>query len=253
MSALPGALEWDYSALAEHYRFRAPYAAAALAQLFERAALSPGSDCVDIGAGTGNLTAALVAHGLRVIAVEPNDSMRAIGERTVPQARWLARRGEATGLPRHACRLLAFGSSFNVIPASAALEEAARLVRPGGWLACLWNHRDLDDPLQVALQEAIRKHVPGYRHGRRREDPRPLFAADGRFGDIGCIEAAFRHVVTATDFVAGFRAHATLVRQAGDALPQVLEELARVLAGSGRITVPFVTRIFVARRSNRPE
>lgn len=248
----PAPLDWDYSALAAHYGLRAPYAQAALDELFALLALPAGSDCVDIGAGTGRLTAALVARGLRTTAVEPNEHMRAIGQRDVARARWLPTRGEATDLPPQCCELLTFGSSFNVLPPHAALDTAAHLLRPGGWLVCLWNHRDLDDPLQARLQAAIEQHVPGYAHGSRRDAPSATIAADGRFDDVVRITGALVHTTPARAFVDGFRAHATLVRQAGAALPAVLDDMAAVLAGREHIDVPFITRIYAARRRAAP-
>ena len=242
------ALDWDYGALAAHYRHRAPYAASALARLFTLIALDAGATAADVGAGTGRLTAALVAERFDVIAIEPNDAMRSIGAAFVPGARWLATRGEATGLADASCDLVAFGSSFNVLPAAVALAEAARILRPGSWLACLWNHRDLGDPLQAALQAAIEREVPGYTHGSRREDPRPAIAADGAFDSASALEGTIVHDVASADFVDGFRAHATLVRQAGDRMPRALEALSRVLDRRERIAVPFVTRVFAARR-----
>jgi ubiquinone/menaquinone biosynthesis C-methylase UbiE len=129
------ALDWDYSDLAEHYRLRAPYAQCALDDLLELVQARADTACVDIGAGSGRLSAMLVAAGLQVTAVEPNPQMRAIGQREVPHACWLAARGEDTGLPDRCCDLVTFGSSFNVMPAQAALATAARLLRPSGWLA----------------------------------------------------------------------------------------------------------------------
>lgn len=245
-------LEWDYTALAPHYRLRAPYAQAALDELFATIGAERTGDCVDIGAGTGRLSAMLVSRGLRVIAVEPNAGMREIGRREVPEACWIAARGEATGLAQGCCGLLTFGSSFNVMPAGAALDTAARLLRPGGWLAVAWNHRDLDDPLQASLQAAIRNHVPTYAHGARRDDPTPSILADGRFSAVRVIAATLVHATSTQEFLAGFLAHATLIRQAGDALPLVLDEMKDILRDRSRIEVPFTTRIYVARRNETP-
>jgi SAM-dependent methyltransferase len=248
MSAAAAALDWDYGALAEHYRHRAPYADGALAELFTLVALDTGALAADIGAGTGRLTAALVARRFDVIAIEPNAAMRAIGSVLVPDARWLAARGEATGLADASCDLVGFGSSLNVLPPAVALAEAARLLKPRAWLACLWNHRDLGDPLQAALQAAIESEVPGYAHGSRREDPRPAIDADGRFDPACALQGTVVHDVACADFVDGFRAHATLVRQAGARMPRVLDALTLALDGRDRIAVPFVTRVFAARR-----
>jgi SAM-dependent methyltransferase len=242
------ALAWDYSSLAKHYRHRAPYADDALRQLFAVIAAPQRTHAVDVGAGTGRFTEWLIARGFDVTAIEPNPDMRALGAATVPAARWLDARGEATGLTDACCRIVAFGSSFNVLPASAALAESARLLTPGGWLVCIWNHRDLDDPLQAALQIDIEREVPGYAHGARRDDPSAAIAADGRFEMPRRIVGRTVHAIGATDFVQGFRAHATLVRQAGSRLPHVLDALSRRLGDSARIAVPFLTRVFAARR-----
>ncbi|MET0229922.1 MAG: methyltransferase domain-containing protein [Rhodanobacteraceae bacterium] len=245
------ALDWDYTTLAEHYRHRGPYADDALRELFRQMAQPRGARAVDIGAGTGRFTAALADEGFDVAAVEPNPAMRAIGRATVPNARWIAARGEATGLDSRVHDIVSFGSSFNVLPAAASLAESARLLVDGGWLACLWNHRDLDDALQAELQAIVEREVPGYSHGSRRDDPCAAIVADGRFEEPVRIEGATLHEIRCADFVEGFRAHATLARQAGAALPRVLDALGARLADRERIAVPFVTRIFAARRLSR--
>jgi hypothetical protein len=93
--------------------------------------------------------------------------------------------------------------------------------------------------------------VPGYVHGMRREDPTPLIECDDRFDPVRRISSAFVQTSSAHDFVAGFRAHATLVRQAGDAMHRVLAALAGVVADRRMIDVPFTTRIYAARRNER--
>jgi ubiquinone/menaquinone biosynthesis C-methylase UbiE len=245
-------LSWDYTALAARYHLRAPYSQAALRDLFALMQLRPHALAADIGAGTGNLTAALVDAGFQVTAVEPNAAMRERGMRKVIAATWLATRGEATGLPDAAFDLVTFGSSFNVMHAPAALAESARLLRPGGWLAVLWNHRDLDDPRQRELQAVIEDEIAGYRHGSRREDPSASILAHGAFDRVECIEGQLSHAIDAADFVDGFRAHATLVRQAGNRLPAVLAALTVATGTDALLSVPFVTRIYASQRRHWP-
>lgn len=239
---------WDYSELACSYHARPGYAPDAIDSLV---AAAPAGRVCDIGAGTGHLSLALLERGLYVDAVEPNAQMRAIGERRT-QGRavaWHAARGESTGRGDGDYALVTFGSSFNVVDARAALDEARRLLIPGGMLACLWNHRDLDDPLQVRVQAAIEAELPGYEHGSRREDQTAVIAASGHFDDIRAFSGRIVHRVASADWLEGWRAHATLRREAGDRFDAALDRIAEVLRTEGdEISVPYDTRGWLARR-----
>jgi SAM-dependent methyltransferase len=242
---------WDYDPLARHYDERAPYHPDTLSSVLGATGVVPAGRAVDVGAGTGRFTRELAAAGFAVDAVEPARAMRAIGEERCRglDVRWLDMRGEATALPGAAYAIVAFASSFNVVEPAAALAEAARLLQPGGWLACLWNHRDLADPLQAAIESRVRARVPEFRYGRRRDDPTPLIAASGYFSPVRSLALAHVHRTPAEAFVDGFRAHATLVRQAGARLDAVLADVRALLAGSPVIEVPFTTRVWLARCS----
>ena len=50
-----------------------------------------------------------------------------------------------------------FGSSFNVCDRQKALIESKRILVHRGWFACMWNHRDLEDPLQKEIESIIKK------------------------------------------------------------------------------------------------
>ncbi len=243
-------LSWDYTAHAAHYEQRAPYHVDSI-EWMQRLRAPNAGRVVDIGAGTGRLARMLVAAGYRVDAVEPNAAMRAVGVSLdrAPGIRWHASRGEATGLPTGAIDLVSFGSSFNVIDAALALDESARLLRPGGAVVLLWNHRVLDDPLQAMIEATIRSMLPGFVPGSRRQDPSPLLRAHPAFGEPRAAALESIHETTVAAFVDGFRAHATLARQAGELLPQVLEGIATLLRGRKSIAVPFITRIWVASRA----
>ena len=242
---------WDYEPLARHYESRAPYHPSALAAILEEARFLPLGEAVDVGAGTGRFSGELARAGFAVWAVEPSAAMRAIGEERCRglQICWRDARGEATGLPDARHRLVSFASTFNVMPdPDRALAEAARLLVPGGLLVCLWNHRDLDDPLQRAIENRVRARLPAFAYGSRRDDPSARIARSPLFEAPRSLALAHVHRTAVATFLDGFRAHATLVRQAGGRLESVLADIGALLADVSEIAVPFTTRIWFARR-----
>jgi SAM-dependent methyltransferase len=112
-------------------------------------------DVVDLGAGTGKLTRALVALGHRVVAVEPLDEMRAQLEAAIPGAHAVAGRAEAMPLPDGSADVVASAQAFHWFDHDDALPEIARVLRPGGRLALVWNSRDDRDPWMSRLSAII--------------------------------------------------------------------------------------------------
>lgn len=237
---------WDYAALAPHYELRAEYCADTVLGLLDASGVARAAAAVDIGAGTGRLTRLLLARGHRVEAIEPCAPMRAIGEGLTRGAvRWHARDGVATGLPAASAALVAYGSSFNVLAPAAAIAECMRLLGGRGHALLLWNHRELEDPLQRRVEAVLRRHAPGYQGGRRREDPLPDWRASGVLRAAAGARGRLRVRQPLARFVEGFRAHGTLLRHLQAPIEALLAELHAQLAvdcADGHIDVPFDTR-----------
>lgn len=245
-------VQWNYTQLASPYVKRPDYAPSGIDEMLKRCALGPGARVCDVGAGVAHLTIPLLDRGFRVDAVEPNDAMRALGrERTAghPNVAWFEGTGEQTGRPDKTYDLVTFGSSFNVTDRPAALRETARILKSRGWFACMWNHRDLDDPLQEEVEGLIRAAIPGYDYGSRREDQTDVIAASGLFEPSQRIDGAVRHRVPVQDWVEAWRSHATLQRQAGDRLGRIVADIEALLRSKRleNIDIPYTTRIWLAR------
>jgi SAM-dependent methyltransferase len=103
-------------------------------------------DVLDLGAGTGKLTARLLALGHRVAAVEPLDELRRKLIDSLPQARALPGRAEDIPLAEAAVDAVAVGQAFHWFETGPALREIARVLRPGGRLSLIWNFRDDSQP-----------------------------------------------------------------------------------------------------------
>ncbi len=134
--------QWDYTTLANAYRERPEYAPDVLEKLFSIASLSQDSRICDIGAGVGHLTIPMASLGCAVVAIEPNDAMRANGMKRTqqfPNVTWVEAGGENTGQPDASFNLVSFGSSFNVLNRQAALAETHRILAEGGHFTCMWN------------------------------------------------------------------------------------------------------------------
>jgi ubiquinone/menaquinone biosynthesis C-methylase UbiE len=245
-------VDWDYTAHAAHYDKRADYSHDAIEDLLAATGCAPTRPVAEIGAGTGKLTKELLQHGLTVAAVEPNDSMRKIGIRNTrgKSVSWSVGRGEATGLPPKAFHAAFFGSSFNVVDQTSTLSEVRRILLPGGWFACLWNHRNLDDPVQQRIETIIKSFIPAYSYGSRREDPTNIIDGSGYFSPVKSMERSFEWEMPKSDIIEAWRSHATLKRQAGSdaGFDRIIAQISKYLASFPEIIdVPYTTRVYFAQ------
>jgi ubiquinone/menaquinone biosynthesis C-methylase UbiE len=244
--------EWDYTTLADAYLKRPDYADAAVDAMLLIAGAEKGDKFCDVGAGVAHLTLMLAARGLDVVAVEPNDAMRANGiKRTEKFAnvRWHEGTGEVTGQATQAFDMATFGSSFNVCDRQQALKETARILKPRGWFACMWNHRQLDDPIQAQIESIIKERVSGYGYGTRREDQTAVIDASGLFGPVVHVDSRVMHEQSIEECVGAWRSHATLERQAGAAFIDVVAAIEAYLQSlhMPKIEIPYLTNIWVAQ------
>ena len=242
---------WDYSALARPYLKRPNYSEVGLDAMLAITKVKNVAVC-DIGAGVGHLTIPLAQRHLTVTAIEPNEEMRKLGaERTrnITNISWQKGTAEATGLSSDSFALVTFGSSFNVTQRELALRETNRILYSGGWFSCVWNHRDLEDPLQREVEDLIKRFIPDYDYGTRREDQTWIIEKSGLFRKSYQIEAPVIHHIARADWVEAWRSHATLERQAGGKLNEIVSAIESLLVEreDREIIVPYKTKMWIAQ------
>ncbi|RZU61888.1 class I SAM-dependent methyltransferase [Zhihengliuella halotolerans] len=143
-----------FDAGAAHYdRVRPGYPDAAVDFLLAGRTGAPaaGLDVVEVGAGTGILTAQLIARGAVVTAVDPSAGMlEALGAK-LPAVRRVRAGAEATGLPAASCDVVVCAQAWHWVDPTAATAEALRLLRPTAGerrpgLGLVWNQLDVTVP-----------------------------------------------------------------------------------------------------------
>lgn len=142
----------SFGSVAQAYdRGRPGYPAAAAAWLVGREA----AVVLELGAGTGKLTAELVSQGHDVHATDPDDRMLEILRARVPLARASVAAAESLPTGDRSVDVVVAAQSFHWFDHDAALSEIARVLKPGGALALVWNHRDVRIPWVRRLGELI--------------------------------------------------------------------------------------------------
>jgi SAM-dependent methyltransferase len=118
-------------------RGRPDYPPAVVGAIAAELGLAPSAAVLDLAAGTGKLTRALLAAGLNVVAVEPQESMRAILAANVGAERVREGVAEAIPLESHTIDAVTVADAFHWFDHAVALAEIARVLRADGGLAVL--------------------------------------------------------------------------------------------------------------------
>ncbi|ANN14718.1 methyltransferase type 11 [Amycolatopsis orientalis] len=102
----------------------------------------PPERVLDLGAGTGKVSEGLVALGVTVTAVEPDAQMLEELAKALPSVTPLIGTAERIPLADESVDAVVIGQAFHWFDLDLAYPEIARVLRPGGVVAALWNHDD---------------------------------------------------------------------------------------------------------------
>jgi len=224
-------------------RGRPGYPSAAIEWLARRVPLRAGMTVVDLAAGTGKLSRALVATGARVIAIEPLEAMRrAIG----PEVEALDGTAEAIPLPDTSADAVTVGQAFHWFDGGAALAEIHRVLRPNSSLALLWNARRMEDPIHASIEQLIEPHceqVPRHGTGAWRQ----AFTRSALFGPLEEVHFEHEQLLDAEELEARIGSTSAIAALAAIERGAVLARV-RALAGTGRVTLRYRCEIHVTQR-----
>jgi SAM-dependent methyltransferase len=211
--------------------------------------LGPDSDVLDLAAGTGKLTRALIAAGARVTAVEPLFAMRQMLQQHLPEATVMEGTAEKIPVPDESLDLVTVAQAFHWFDAAAALNEIARVLRPGGGLAAIWNVRDESVDWMAMIRELIeeaRADTPSHQSGDWRK---PFEAGGGPFVPLHL--ETFRHTqeVTRADAVDVFASRSYVAALPEQDRSALLERVAEQVPKTELVEIPYITELYWTRKS----
>lgn len=148
-----------FSSLAQDYaQYRPGYPSEVMSVLANDCGLTQESIIADIGSGTGNSAKLFLEAGYQIIGVEPNREMREFGERLLAEyPKFTSLEGSAESIPldNKSIDLIIVGQAVHWFDIDRAKVEFHRILRPGGWVAVMWNDRRSDVTLFTKEYEAI--------------------------------------------------------------------------------------------------
>ncbi|HXQ25488.1 MAG TPA: class I SAM-dependent methyltransferase [Candidatus Acidoferrales bacterium] len=150
----------------DYVRYRPGYPRAILDVLRDECGLTPESVVTDIGSGTGLFAELFLENGNVVYGVEPNAAMRDAGEQQLEKHRHfcsVAGSAEATTLADASVDFVVAGQAFHWFDRAAARREFARILKPQGWVALVWNERAVGaTPFMTEYERLLQRHGTGY-------------------------------------------------------------------------------------------
>lgn len=244
-----------FSDRVENYiRFRPSYPPQVVELMRREMNLNENSVVADVGSGTGIFSKLLLETvGCTIYAVEPNEPMRRAGEeflRGFERFRSIDGSSENTNLPDNAVDLIVAAQAFHWFDREKAKAEFYRIIKPGGFVALVWNDRQLNStPFLRDYEDFLLRYGTDYKEVRHDavtpEKIRSFFFADFR-------ETVFPNVQRVDfDGLKGRLLSASYIPCAGHPrFEEMLLELKNIFdrhAETGAVEILYDTRVFYGK------
>ncbi|MGC4811348.1 class I SAM-dependent methyltransferase [Micromonospora sp. DT228] len=203
---------------------------------------------VDLGAGTGILTRDVQALGHEVVPVEPDPGMRAQLAESTPGTTALAGSAEEVPLPDATADAVLVGTAYHWFDREPAHAEIARVLRPGGIFAPIWNIRDDSVGWVAELGRIAHLDDKSADLVEKSTDLGPAF------GEVEAREFVHRTTLTPDEVLGMVRTRSYWLTASGEDQQRVERELGALLdthpdlAGRETVELPYRTLVLRARR-----
>jgi SAM-dependent methyltransferase len=221
--------------------------------------VSPGCQtAIDVGAGTGLFSRALRRRIGGVIAVEPDERMRAVLMARSPDVRAVAGRGESIPLPDASADAVFVSSAWQWLDLERAVPEIARVLRDGGRLGVIATSRDRRVGWVAELDSLLgpdAARMAGDVNARVARRPEAMLPENAPFGAIARASFSFSRAVSLDDAVGWLATYSNVImapdgeREAG--LARAREALLRRADAAGIVEIPVRSSCWRAERISR--
>jgi SAM-dependent methyltransferase len=236
--------------VANYVKYRPTYPVEVLDVFRDEMGLKPSSVIADVGSGTGISSKLFLENGNVVYGVEPNAGMRGAAQEFLAEyANFYTIDGTATETKLFADSVdfVTAAQAFHWFEPEPTLKEFKRILKPRGWVALMWNERQLDTtPFLAEYEKLLLKYASDYtkvRHDNINEESlRAFFEGDFRTATLA------NKQVFDFDGIKGRVSSSSYMPSESDALYSTMVEELRTLfdkhAESDRIQVFYDTNVF---------
>lgn len=203
----------------------------------------------DIGAGTGISARLLAEKQIKVIAIEPNLSMRQVAT-PHPLVEFRDGTSETTNLSDHSVDLVTAFQAFHWFNPEPTLTEFHRILKPSGRLGIVWNHRNRNDPftqeMSLILKAASKDH-PAEKEKRKRV--MDVAQTNGNFKNWRYFAIAYQQKLDLNGLI-GRTQSASYIPTTGEAGEQMIKDLEtlfqRWVDEEGFVYIVYRTDVYLA-------
>jgi ubiquinone/menaquinone biosynthesis C-methylase UbiE len=253
-----------FAEAAPYYRFRAPYAPAALEYVRDELELDSTSRVVDLGCGPGTIAIPMSRMVGYVLAVDPCQPMIDEGRAQAATAgrdniEWLCARAEDIGEELGPFTVAVIGQAFHWMDRDLVLRKLARMLDPERGSLALINpgKRRPQESWEAAAHEVVVRYIGTQgRHAKMNAEPEhePALLRSGTFSQFTTREFAMEIERDIPSIIGYGYSTSTSPRSAfGERAPQFERELTEVLLSanpSGVFKERVETEVLIARRSD---
>ncbi len=148
---------------ADYYdQYRPGYPEELIDCILEKTQLQPGSELLEIGAGSGKATLPFVDRGFNLHCIEPGANLAAAGmEKFSPTKRvqYTLSRFEEWEAPKEKFDFAFSAQSFHWVPKPKGFELCAHTLKPGGYLGLYWNmYLTQSSPVDLEMMNFFQKN-----------------------------------------------------------------------------------------------